>query len=153
MGGGGAAGHPAGSSGVPTGVAIWILVPLFLIVMPALLFGPDLVEHLARRRARRREASTAQEMDFVALHDRVRECFFRVQGSWSSRDVNALRAYVSDALYRRHWSRLEEMKRRGRANRIKDLALSDIRVVRVDEGADGERPASPLVSRPPPATG
>jgi len=137
LGGGGGAGHPAGASGIPTGVAIWILLPLFLIVMPAVVFGPDLAERWARRRAGRREASTLQPMDSVALHDRVRVCFFSVQKSWSSRDVGASRAFVSDALYRRHWSELEAMKRRGRANRIKDLALSDIRVVRLERGPDG----------------
>ena len=144
---GGPAGPPGGSGGIPTGVAIWILLPLFLIVMPAVVFGPDLVKRYARRRARRREASTVQRMralqpagllDFAALDDRVRECFFKVQESWSRRDVNASRGYVSDALYQRHRSQLEAMRRHGRANRVKDVALSDIRVVRLERGTDGK---------------
>ena len=48
--------------------------------------------------------------------------------------MRASRAFVSDALYERHRSQLEKMKRRGRANRIKDLVLSDIRVVRLEKG-------------------
>ena len=51
-------------------------------------------------------ASDAGLREFAALDHRVRECFFRVQDSWRSRDVRASRAFVSDALYRRHWSQL-----------------------------------------------
>jgi predicted lipid-binding transport protein (Tim44 family) len=85
-----------------------------------------------------RASHPAALLDFVALNDRVRECFFRVQKSWSSRDVSASRAFVSDALYERHRVELEAMKRRNRANRIKELVLRDIRVIQLDQGSDGK---------------
>jgi Tim44-like domain len=140
------ASRPYGSSGQPSGGGLWILIPIFA-VGALVVFGPDVVTRYARRRARLLEAATMQEMrtgqpagqrEFVALTDRVRLCFFKVQDAWSSRDVSLSRPFVSDALYERHRAQLAKMERRHLKNRIKDLVLRDVRVVRLERGPDGK---------------
>ena len=78
--------------------------------------------------------------DPVELKARVRECFFPVQSSWSARDVTPSRPYVSGALYKRHTLQLEGLERQHRVNRIDDLQLDDVEIVRVvdvtDDGQD-----------------
>ncbi len=145
-GGPGPANRPYGSSGGLPGEALWVLIPVFA-VGSLVVFGPDVASRYARRRARLLEARTVQQMrtdhpaglpEFVALTDRVRLCFFKVQDAWSSCDVRMSRPFVSDTLYERHRSQLEKMRRRNLKNRIKDLAVSDIRVVRLERDADGK---------------
>jgi hypothetical protein len=103
-------------------------------------------ERQARGRARRAEgtAKAAQADDGhwepEELKARVREAFFPVQSSWSQRDVSPSRPYVSDALYKRHELQLEGLERQHRVNRIADLSLDEVDIVRVvnvtDDGKD-----------------
>jgi predicted lipid-binding transport protein (Tim44 family) len=102
----------------------------------------------ARRRARQAEAEDQARRadagdaywDPARLEERVRECFFPIQGSWEERDVAASRPYVSDSLYERHKLQLEGLEQQNRRNRIVDLSLHDVRLVRVhnvtDDGED-----------------
>ena len=140
------ASRPYGSSEQPSGGVVWVLIPIFA-AGALLVFGPDLATRYARRRARLLEASASQQMraghsaglrEFNALNDRVRLCFFKVQDAWTSRDVRVSRPFVSDALYERHRAQLAKMQRRHLKNRIKDLVLRDVRVVRLERGPDGK---------------
>ena len=73
------------------------------------------------------------------LKTRVRECFFPVQQTWENRDVDASRPYVSDALYKRHQLQLEGLERQHRVNRIADLKLDDVEIVRVVNVTDDSK--------------
>ena len=73
------------------------------------------------------------------LKARVRECFFPVQSSWSARDVTPSRPYVSGALYKRHTLQLEGLERQHRVNRIEDLQLDDVEIVRVVDVTDDDK--------------
>jgi hypothetical protein len=99
----------------------------------------------ARARATKAEdvAKAAQAddgyWDPVELKQRVREVFFPVQSTWSARDASGSRAYVSDALYKRHELQLEGLERQHRVNRIADLHLDDIDIVRVVNVTDDDK--------------
>ena len=69
----------------------------------------------------------------------MRECFFPVQQTWENRDVAASRPYVSDALYKRHQLQLEGLERQHRVNRIADLKLDDVEIVRVVNVTDDSK--------------
>ena len=60
--------------------------------------------------------------------------------SWENRNVEESRPYCSDALYERHALQLEGFEKQGRVNRIKDLWLGNIELVRMhnvtDDGED-----------------
>ena len=77
--------------------------------------------------------------DPVELKARVRQCFFPVQSSWSARDVTPSRPYVSGALYKRHTLQLEGLERQHRVNRIEDLQLDDVEIVRVVDVTDDDQ--------------
>ena len=100
---------------------------------------------LAARRAKKAEdtAKVAQAGDGYwdpeELKARVRECFFPVQSSWSARDVTPSRPYVSGALYKRHTLQLEGLERQHRVNRIEDLQLDDVEIVRVVDVTDDDQ--------------
>jgi predicted lipid-binding transport protein (Tim44 family) len=100
----------------------------------------------ARDRAKRAEdvaeAANADDgyWDPAELKRRVTEAFYPVQSSWSKRDVSPSRPYVSDALYKRHQLQLEGLEKQNRVNRIADLVLDEVDIVRVvnvtDDGQD-----------------
>jgi predicted lipid-binding transport protein (Tim44 family) len=102
--------------------------------------------HEARERAKdaERAAGSAQlddgYWDPEELKKRVREAFFPVQMSWEHRSVDESRPFVSDALYQRHKLQLDGLERQNRVNRIADLELDAIEIVRVynvtDDGSD-----------------
>ncbi len=145
-GGLGGGGGPHGAGGLPSGAVLLVIGPILAVGMLVVLAGPDLAGRYGQRRAVRREVATVRGLKaasgldlagYARLRDRVRECFFPVQESWRRSDMTGCRPYVSQALYERHRSRLEAMKRRGRANRIEDLVLSDVWVVRLHRAANG----------------
>jgi predicted lipid-binding transport protein (Tim44 family) len=72
------------------------------------------------------------------LKTRVAEAFFPIQGSWAARDISASRPYVSDALYERHRLQLEGLEAQRRVNRIEDLRLIAVEIVRVHNVADDD---------------
>lgn len=74
------------------------------------------------------------------LKQRVREAFFPIQNSWENRSVEESRPYCSDALYERHKMQLEGYEKQNRVNRIQDLKLHSVDLVRIhnvtDDGED-----------------
>jgi Tim44-like domain len=78
--------------------------------------------------------------DPADLKKRVQEAFFPIQLSWEKRSVEDSRPYVSDALYERHRLQLEGLEKQNRVNRIADLKLHTVDIVRIynvtDDGED-----------------
>jgi hypothetical protein len=125
--------------------AFWLLIALA---------GSRAVRRVARNivgqggeRAVARRARTTEEAALVAdsgdaywhphaLKTRVAEAFFPIQLSWAERDIAGSRPYVSDALYERHRLQLEGLEAQGRVNRIEDLRLTGIEIVRVHNVTD-----------------
>lgn len=93
-----------------------------------------------RRRAQAVEvaARTADDgyWDPDELKQRVHECFYPIQWSWEKRDVESSRPFVSDALYERHKMQLEGLESQHRRNRIVDLALHEVELVRMHNVTD-----------------
>lgn len=93
-----------------------------------------------RRRAQQVEtaARTADDgyWDPDELKRRVHECFYPIQWSWEKRDVESSRPFVSDALYERHKLQLDGLERQFRRNRIADLALHEVELVRMHNVTD-----------------
>ena len=100
---------------------------------------------LVGRRARKAEevakAADAGDgyWDPADLKRRVEEAFYPIQSSWSKRDVSPSRPYVSDELYQRHELQLEGLERQHRVNRITDLALDKVEIVRVVNVTDDSK--------------
>jgi hypothetical protein len=125
--------------------AVWLLI---------FLAGSRAVRRVAGRivdqggaRAVARRAASAEAAALVAdsgdgywhphaLRSRVAEAFFPIQLSWAERDIAGSRPYVSDALYERHRLQLEGLESQGRVNRIEDLRLTGIEIVRVHNVTD-----------------
>src|SRR5215211_3065535 len=61
----------------------------------------------------------------------VREAFFPIQNSWENRSVEESRPYCSDGLYERHKLQLEGLEKQNRVNRIQDLNLQSVDLVRI----------------------
>jgi hypothetical protein len=78
--------------------------------------------------------------DPAMLKQRVRECFFPIQNSWENRSVVESRPFCSDGLYERHTLQLDGLEKQNRVNRIQDLDLQSIELVRIhnvtDDGED-----------------
>jgi hypothetical protein len=155
-GGGGSGGYYGGSGG---GSGSWsggdFLI--FLIIM-AVVFGFPLISGLFNKTRRdwykNRIIKRQREVDAAAgaaqlddgywdpaeLRKRVHESFFPIQMSWEHRDVSASRPFVSDALYERHRLQLEGYEKQNRVNRIADLKLGSVYLVRLynvtDDGQD-----------------
>jgi hypothetical protein len=74
------------------------------------------------------------------LKQRVRQAFFPIQNSWENRSVEESRPYCSDALYERHALQLDGLEKQNRVNRIQDLSLQSVDLVRIhnvtDDGED-----------------
>jgi Tim44-like domain len=158
-GGGGGGGGSGGYYGGSGGSGSWDTAStiIFLLIM-ALVFGIPLITgsfNKSRRQwYRNRIIKRARDVDAAAgaanlddgywdpddLRKRVREAFFPIQMSWEHRDVSASRPYVSDALYERHRLQLEGYEKQNRVNRIADLKLSTVLLVRLynvtDDGQD-----------------
>jgi hypothetical protein len=151
-GGGGSSGFTGSdgsSSGKPgsTLLAVGIVVGVIVLtVLLVLLFsrknrpgfqGSKSGAKRARKRAQKAEkvARSAQADDGYwdpdELKARVREVFFPVQESWSKRDVSESKPYVTDALYKRHAMQLDGLEKQHRVNRIEDLQLDEVDIVRV----------------------
>jgi Tim44-like domain len=156
-GGGGGSGYYGGSSGSGSGSWSGTDLLIFLVVM-ALVFGVPLINGLLNktrrewyknrilRRQRDVEAAAGAAnlddgyWDPKEMRQRVREAFFPIQMSWEHRDVSASRPFVSDALYERHRLQLEGYEKQNRVNRIANLKLSSVYLVRLynvtDDGED-----------------
>jgi hypothetical protein len=156
----GGGGYSGGSSGSGGGKGSWVAAVaiaagvILIMTLISLLTrgrrpgfqGTRKRGRQAQRRAKRAggTAKAAQADDGYwdpdELRARVREAFFPVQSSWSQRDVSPSRPFVSDALYKRHELQLEGLERQHRVNRIEDLALDEVDIVRVvnvtDDGKD-----------------
>jgi Tim44-like domain/Protein of unknown function (DUF2510) len=65
------------------------------------------------------------------LKQRVNECFYPIQWSWEKREVESSRPFVSDGLYERHKLQLDGLEKQFRRNRIADLALHEVELVRL----------------------
>jgi hypothetical protein len=147
---GGGSSYSGGSSGGGKGstvaaIAIAVGAVLLVVIIQLLLQrrrkpgfqGTRSMGRKARTRAKRAEetAKAAQADDGYwdpeELKQRVREVFFPVQATWSKRDVTASRPYVSDKLYQRHKLQLDGLERQHRVNRIEDLQLDEVDIVRV----------------------
>jgi len=151
--GGGSYGGGSGSGGgeMTTGGKIFLgLLCFFVFVVPIVigLFNKTrrnwYRERFLRRVRQTEEAAGAANLDDgywepSELKKRVREAFFPIQMSWEKRSVEASRPYVSDALYDRHRLQLEGYEAQNRVNRIADLALNEVQLVRIyNVTQDGE---------------
>jgi hypothetical protein len=158
-GGGGFSSGGGGSYGSGGGSGSWSGADfiIFLLIM-ALVFGIPAITGLFNKSRRQwykdRIIKRAREVDAAAgaanlddgywdpdeLRTRVREAFFPIQMSWEHRDVGASRPFVSDALFERHRLQLEGYEKQNRMNRIADLKLSSVYLVRLynvtDDGED-----------------
>lgn len=150
-GGGGGGSSSSGGSGDGELTGIWWL-DLLIVAASFVVFGGlsalGTWRALRKRRARvaesERQALLADAGDGYwhphHLRERVRETFFPVQLSWERRDVAASRPFVSDALYERHRLQLEGYEAQHRVNRIEDLRLGAVELVRIhnvtDDGED-----------------
>jgi predicted lipid-binding transport protein (Tim44 family) len=78
--------------------------------------------------------------DPAFLKQRVREAFFPIQNSWEKRSVEESRPFCSDSLYERHKLQLDGFEKQNRVNRIQDLNLQSVELVRIhnvtDDGED-----------------
>jgi predicted lipid-binding transport protein (Tim44 family) len=107
--------------------------------------GSKRTERQAERRAEKAEdaARAASADDDMwnpdKLRGRVREVFYPVQQTWSKRDVSGSRPYVSPKLYERHELQLEGLERQHRINRIEDLDLDEVEIVRVVNVSDDDK--------------
>ena len=83
----------------------------------------------------RREAEIAAladpTWDPAALRARVVETFYPIQRTWAQNDAPGSDPYVSDALLERHRLQLEGYEKQGRINRIEDLVLDEVEIIRV----------------------
>jgi hypothetical protein len=70
------------------------------------------------------------------LKHRVYECFYPIQWSWERREVESSRPFVSDALYERHKLQLDGLEKQFRRNRIADLVLHEVELVRLHNVTD-----------------
>lgn len=150
-GGGGGSSSSSGGSGDGELTGVWWLNLLIIIGLFMLFGGGSALATwwaLRKRRARVAEADRQALLADVGdgywhphhLRERVAEAFFPVQLSWENRDVAASRPHVSDSLYERHRLQLEGLEAQHRVNRIEDLSLGAVELVRVhnvtDDGED-----------------
>jgi hypothetical protein len=107
-------------------------------------YGGRLIGNPFQRRARAQQVESAAQhadagdgyWDPAELKQRVGECFYPIQWSWEKRDVESSRPFVSDALYDRHKLQLDGLEKQFRRNRIADLALHEVELVRLYNVAD-----------------
>jgi hypothetical protein len=107
-------------------------------------YAGRLIGNPFQRRARAQQVESAAQhadtgdgyWDPAELKERVAECFYPIQWSWEKRDVASSRPFVSDALYQRHQLQLDGLEKQFRRNRIADLALHEVELVRLHNVAD-----------------
>ena len=107
-------------------------------------YGGRLIGNPFQRRARARTVEAAAHhadagdgyWDPAELKARVAECFYPIQSSWEDREVESSRPFISDALYERHKLQLDGLEKQFRRNRIADLALHELELVRLHNVAD-----------------
>ena len=101
-------------------------------------------DRILRRAKKVEKAAGAANLDDgywepAELKKRVREAFFPIQMAWEKRSVEECRPFVSEALYERHQLQLEGYEKQNRVNRIADLRLNDVQIVRIHNVTeDGE---------------
>jgi hypothetical protein len=153
--GGGSSGGYGGSgsgSGGPAWLAFLIVGVCFLpwiiiALVPKWRQGAKTrIRKVVRRRAKTAEAAAAAAnlddgyWEPEQLKARVKEAFFPIQLSWEHRSVEESRPFVSDALFERHKLQLDGLEKQNRVNRIQDLQLSEVDIVRIynvtDDGED-----------------
>jgi hypothetical protein len=152
-GGGGSYGGGSGGSG-DWGLAETIIFVGFMLVVFGIPLVWGLIDKTRRhwyrdrilRRARKVESAAGAAhlddgyWDPTELKKRVRQAFFPIQGSWEKRSVEDSRPYVSQALFERHRLQLEGYEKQNRVNRIADLRLNEVQIVRIynvtDDGED-----------------
>jgi hypothetical protein len=148
-GGGYSGGSGDGSSGGGDGTGIWWLDLLIGLSLFLLVLGIGAVTgwFAARKRRARVRAVGGAALSAHAgdgywhpqeLRERVAEAFFPVQNSWAAGDVEASRPFVSDALYERHRSQLAGYAAQHRVNRIADLRLKGVELVRIHNVTDDD---------------
>jgi hypothetical protein len=154
-GGGGGGGSSSSGSGSGSGdgdlTGIWWIDLSIVLAFMAIIFGTGVVTTwwAVRRRQKRvaevaRAAAIADAGDGYwhphAMQQRIREAFYPIQLSWERRDITASRPFVSDALFERHALQLAGYEEQHRVNRIEDLNLGGIEIVRLhnvtDDGED-----------------
>jgi hypothetical protein len=98
---------------------------------------------MARRRRAQEVATAARHADAGdgywdpdELRHRVYECFYPIQWSWEKREVESSRPFVSDSLYERHRLQLDGLEKQYRRNRIADLALQEVELIRLHNVAE-----------------
>ena len=109
-------------------------------------YGGRSIGNPFQRRARAQQVETAAHhadagdgyWDPDDLKHRVNECFYPIQWSWEKRDVEGSRPFVSDSLYERHRFQLDGLEKQFRRNRIADLALHEVELVRLHNVAEDE---------------
>jgi hypothetical protein len=107
-------------------------------------YAGRLIGNPFQRRARAQQVESAAQhadvgdgyWDPAELKQRVGECFYPIQWSWEKRDVESSRPFVSDSLYERHKLQLDGLEKQFRRNRIADLALQEVELVRLHNVAD-----------------
>lgn len=148
---GGSSGGSGGSGGSGEITGIWWIDLLIVLAVLLVVFGGGAVATWWTMRRRRQRVEAVERAATIAglgddywhprdLRARVEEAFLPVQLSWERRDVTASRPFVSDALYERHRLQLEGYEAQNRVNRIEDLKLGRVDLVRLfnveDDGAD-----------------
>ena len=150
--GGGTYGAPGGFFFLPLffggsgggGSWVWFLIIfLFIFIIPAFLrkYGPNnsnnsfVYNHPIDSPI---EASLApiQEHDYAFNRDRFidmcQTVFFDIENAWSTNDLTKVRALMTDSLYRRLNLQIQDFKRRGINNVLSEIAVADIKVVKVN---------------------
>lgn len=140
-GGGSFSGGGGGSGSSCTGDGCDLAVGIVVLIAVVIVGGLMLLSWVTDRRRQRRikaveYAAGAANYDDAywdpaALRARVEECFFPIQRSWEARDVAVSRPFVSDSLYERHRLQLEGLEKQNRRNRIQNLKLDSVELVRV----------------------
>lgn len=145
-GGGGGGFSGGGGSGSGGGEISTEGVILIVVIGGGIFVATSAPAYLVVRKRKRRAARMAREAriadlddgywDPQVLRDRVHECFFPIQNTWEERDVEGSRPYVSEALLERHRLQLEGYEAQNRVNRIEDLSLDEVEIIRIHNVAD-----------------
>jgi len=64
--------------------------------------------------------------------DYVETTFFSVQDAWTKKNLTSIRGLVTDAQYQRFLVQIQEMQRRGVTNVLDNIAIKDVKLVKVD---------------------
>lgn len=152
-GGGGGGGFSSGGGSSCTGDecagggwVVLIVVGGIILFMGASALGSAVTKaRMQRKLAKIEDAARAAHADDGYwdphhLKQRVRDAFFPIQNSWENRSVEASRPFCSDSLYERHRLQLDGLEKQNRVNRIQDLKLQNVELVRIhnvtDDGQD-----------------